>query len=50
MAKLGKRLKAANEAVDREKQYDLAEAVEIIKGNATAKFDETIELRFEPGC
>lgn len=44
MANIGKRLKKAGEAIDRNKQYDLAEAVKIVKGNATAKFDETIEI------
>ncbi len=35
---------AAKEAVDGEKQYEVAEAVKIVKENAKAKFDETIEL------
>lgn len=49
MAKPGKRLKAAQGAVDREKHYDLAEAVEIIKSNASAKFDETVEIALNLG-
>ena len=44
MANIGKRMKAASATVDRNKQYDLAEAVKIVKGNAKAKFDETIEV------
>ncbi|NKB22767.1 MAG: 50S ribosomal protein L1 [Alphaproteobacteria bacterium] len=44
MAKSGKRMTAAKEAVDGEKQYEVAEAVKIVKENAKAKFDETIEL------
>ncbi len=44
MAKVGKRIRAAKEKVDALNNYALAEAVKIVKGNATAKFDETIEL------
>jgi len=49
MAKLGKRLKAAAEAIDRTKLYPLDEAVSALKGVATAKFDETIELALNLG-
>jgi len=44
MAKVGKRYKAAIEAVDRNKLYELDEAAKLVKGNAQAKFDETIEI------
>ena len=44
MAKVGKRTRAAKEKIDALNNYALAEAVKIVKGNATAKFDETIEL------
>lgn len=44
MAKLGKRLTKAVAQVDREKSYELTEAVKLVKANATAKFDETIEV------
>lgn len=44
VAKMGKRLKKANEAVDKAKQYSLDEAVKLVKSNSTAKFDETIEV------
>jgi large subunit ribosomal protein L1 len=44
-----KRLNAAYAAFDRHKQYPLAEAVRIIKANAKAKFDETIELSMNLG-
>ena len=40
----GKRYKAASEGVDRDKTYPLAEAVKMVKANAKAKFDETIEV------
>lgn len=44
MAKVGKRLKKVYGAVDRSKVYTIEDAVKVIKANATAKFDETIEL------
>jgi large subunit ribosomal protein L1 len=37
-------MKAALERVDRDKAYPVAEAVRLVKQNATAKFDETIEM------
>ncbi len=49
MAKLGKRLKAIGETVDREKLYGLDEAVKLVKQNAKAKFDETIEISLNLG-
>jgi large subunit ribosomal protein L1 len=49
MARKGKRLKAALAAVDGAKLYPLAEAVQLVKGNATAKFDETVELALNLG-
>ena len=39
-----KRTKAVREGIDRTKLYPLGEAVEMIKGRATAKFDETVEV------
>jgi large subunit ribosomal protein L1 len=45
----GKRLKAAYAAVDTNKSYPLDEAVALIKANAKAKFDETIELSLNLG-
>lgn len=49
MAVTGKRLKAAYESVDRSKAYDLGEAVKLLKANAKAKFDETVELSMNLG-
>ncbi|PWC37085.1 50S ribosomal protein L1 [Azospirillum sp. TSO22-1] len=49
MAKLGKRLKAANAAVNRDALYALDEAVKLVKSNAKAKFDETIEIAMNLG-
>ena len=44
MAKQGKRIENAAQTVDRMKQYALNEAVLLVKSNAAAKFDETIEI------
>lgn len=44
-----KRMKAALAVVDREKAYGLGEAVKLVKGNAKAKFDETIEVALNLG-
>ena len=49
MAKLGKRLKGAHEKIDRETSYDVESAVKLVKANATAKFDETIEMSMNLG-
>jgi large subunit ribosomal protein L1 len=46
---IGKRMTAANEAVDKNKLYALDEAVKIVKSFATAKFDETIEVAINLG-
>ena len=45
----GKRTKAANESVDKNKRYSLDEAVKLVKANATAKFDETVEIAINLG-
>jgi large subunit ribosomal protein L1 len=44
MSKTGKKLRKAYEAINRDAFYKLDEAVKIIKTNAKAKFDETIEI------
>jgi large subunit ribosomal protein L1 len=44
-----KRLDAARKAVDTAKVYSLADAIALAKQNATAKFDETIELSMNLG-
>jgi large subunit ribosomal protein L1 len=49
MSKPGKRTLAAREHVDRVKDYPLSEAIELVKQNATAKFDETVELHLKTG-
>jgi large subunit ribosomal protein L1 len=49
MSKVGKRLKAVREGVNREKFYPLAEAVKVVKQRAKAKFDETVEVAMNLG-
>ncbi len=44
MAKVSKRYKALLEKIDSEKKYSLAEAVSTVKGLASAKFDESVEV------
>ena len=45
----GKRIVNAYKTVDKTKAYSLKEAVKIVKENATAKFDETIDLAINLG-
>ncbi len=49
MAKIGKRLKAINAGFDRSKTYPLPEAIKLVKKNAKAKFDETVEMTMNLG-
>jgi large subunit ribosomal protein L1 len=49
MAKLTKKQKAQGPSVDREKLYGVDEALSLVKTNATAKFDETIEVALNLG-
>ena len=49
MAHGGKRIRTARDGVDRAKQYALDEAVKLIKANASAKFDETIDIAMNLG-
>ena len=44
MSKVTKRLKTLLEKVDSKKEYSLDEAISTVKGLASAKFDETVEL------
>jgi large subunit ribosomal protein L1 len=48
MAKLSKRQKALTE-IDRNRFYPADEAIALVKANATAKFDETIEVAMNLG-
>ncbi|WP_114950970.1 50S ribosomal protein L1 [Sphingosinicella terrae] len=49
MGKLSKKQKKLAEAVDTQKLYAVDEAIETLKANATAKFDETIEVALNLG-
>src|SRR5436309_1119377 len=49
MAKTAKRLKEAEQNFERDKVYPPAEALDIVKRNAKAKFDETVEVAFKLG-
>lgn len=50
--KHGKKYRAIAEKIDMTKEYELSEAIAMIKGNASAKFDESVEahikLNIEP--
>ena len=49
MAKLSKKRQAQEGAVDRTKHYPVDEAISLVKANATAKFDETVEVAMNLG-
>jgi large subunit ribosomal protein L1 len=46
---IGKRLKAIKAAIEKNKVYSLAEAVAFVKANATAKFDEGVDIAVNLG-
>ncbi|GAA5783717.1 50S ribosomal protein L1 [Chitiniphilus shinanonensis] len=49
MAKVSKRLAALKAAVDRNKLYAVDEALSLVKGGATAKFNESIDVAVNLG-
>lgn len=49
MAKKGKKYVEALKLVDRERVYEISEAIELVKKMATAKFDETVEVAVRLG-
>jgi large subunit ribosomal protein L1 len=49
MAHVGKRIRKAREAVERTKLYAVDEAIKLVKANASAKFDESVELALNLG-
>ncbi len=49
MAKFSKRYKQAREAFDSSLSYEPEEAIKIVRSNATAKFDETVEIHLRLG-
>ena len=48
--KRGKKYQAAIATYDKSEQFETAEAISQVKKNATAKFDETIEVHIRTGC
>ena len=48
--KHGKKYMEAAKLIDREKLYEPAEAIALVKKTSTAKFDETIEINIRTGC
>ncbi|MEM9148416.1 MAG: 50S ribosomal protein L1 [Pseudomonadota bacterium] len=49
MAQLSKRMKAAKTAAEGKENLSIEEAVALVKANATAKFDETVEISMNLG-
>lgn len=49
MAKLGKRTKLARKAFEGKENLNVEEAVALVKSNATAKFDETVDIAMTLG-
>ncbi|MBM7646734.1 large subunit ribosomal protein L1 [Scopulibacillus daqui] len=49
MAKKGKRYQEAAKVIDRQKSYDINEAVKVVKEVASAKFDESIDVAVRLG-
>jgi len=47
--KRGKKYQDAAKLIDRNVQYDVAEAVSLVKKTSTAKFDETVEVHIRLG-
>ena len=50
MKKVAKNYKKKLESYDSKKVYEAKEAIQVVKKNATAKFDETVELHIRTGC
>jgi len=49
MPKFGKKYQEAAKQIEKDKLYELDEAVELLKKTASAKFDETVEVAFKLG-
>lgn len=49
MSKTSKRMAAALDSLDRSKLYPVEKAVSLVKGAASAKFDETVEIAMNLG-
>ena len=49
MAKTSKRYEANKAKIDRNVRYELADAIDLLKGLSKAKFDETVEVAVKLG-
>ena len=49
MSNASKRLRAIKEKIDRNRNYPVAEALQLIKDSATAKFDESVDIAVNLG-
>ena len=49
MAKLSKRLRALKEKIDPNRNYAVADALQLVKDSATAKFDESVDIAVNLG-
>ncbi|VVT20200.1 50S ribosomal protein L1 [Rhizobium sp. EC-SD404] len=49
MTKIAKRVEKSREGIDRNKLYDLSEAVSMVRERSATKFDETIEVAMNLG-
>ncbi len=49
MAKLSKRFSAISKKIDRTQTYSFSEAIGLVKENATAKFDESVDIAVRLG-
>ena len=49
MPKHGKKYEEASKLIGKAAQYEVSEAIELVKKTATAKFDETVEVAFKLG-
>ena len=49
MAKISKRIAKAQDGLDRDKLYELGEAIKMLKDRSSVKFDETIEVAMNLG-
>lgn len=49
MANVSKRLRALKEKIDRTRNYPVADALQLVKDSATAKFDESIDVAINLG-
>ena len=48
--KRGKKYQEAAKKINKDQLYDVTEALDLVKGNASAKFDETVEVHIRTGC